>query len=266
MHTIALKTPLDEAGLPHRPARDALPAALADTFRYHHPHFLGTSPGEREGWVVYAFAPFTGLEPQPEFPQDAYEVEALTWELSEPLHRQYTAALVLWSHARLRHQAKPLLHKAASLWSAWVTARDELVSVFEEFWTTSDGRWRAQILRLTDVERAANKAADDWDTVAAKLAQAAADQTDVAGYNAKLPLTTVARELGLDTTDWIVHHIDDYTKPLPQFRVVCNGDERWDRATPLVGSATQLIEAQRERLREVADLAGDSGPAHQSLA
>uniref|UniRef100_UPI002F90D82F hypothetical protein n=1 Tax=Streptomyces sp. NBC_01562 TaxID=2975879 RepID=UPI002F90D82F len=260
VHTIPLKTPLDDTGLPHSPA----PAA-SDTSRYNHSHFLGTSPGEREGWVVYTFAPFTGREPKPQFPDAAFDDKSLTWQMREPLHRQYTAAQVLWSHARFRNQAKPLLIQAAPLWAAWMTARDELVAAFEKFWSTGDGHWRAQLLRLTDAERTASKAADDWDTVAAKLAQAVADQIDLVGWEEELPLATVAQEHGLDVSGWMVHHVDDYAHPLPQYLIVRDGVDHWGRATPLAASAAQLIESQRERLREVAGLAGDFAPAHHPL-
>ncbi|WP_438490723.1 hypothetical protein [Streptomyces sp. S186] len=266
MHTIPLRMPLDDTGLPHRQEPSApAPAAPVNASRYNHPHFLGTSPGEREGWIVYTFAPFTGTEPTPTFPTTAYDDTSLTWELRDSLHDQYTAARIAWSHARLRRQAKALLHKAASLWTAWTTARDELIAVFEEFWSTSDGHWRAQLLRLTDAERAVNKAAGDWDTVAAKLAKVAADQIDVAGYDEKLPLTTVAQELGYDASDWMIHPVDDYAHPLPQYRIVRNGVDYYGRATPLTASATQLVEAQRERLREVANLAGAADPADRAL-
>ncbi|MEU2873022.1 hypothetical protein ABZ769_28125 [Streptomyces olivoreticuli] len=266
MHTIPLRTPLDDTGLPHHQDLTVPPAAPADTSRYNHPHFLGTSPGEREGWTDYCFAPFTGMEPKPQFPRAAYDDEALaSWEASEPLHRQYTAARVLWSQARLRHQVKPLLGKAASSWTAWTTARDELVAAFEQFWSTSDGHWRAQLLRLTDAERAVSKAAEDWDTVAGKFAKAVVDQIEVAGYDDKLPLTVVAKESGLDASDWLVHDADDYKHPLPQYQIVRNGTDRYGRATPLVASARQLIEAQRERLREVVGLAGDCDPAHRAF-
>ncbi|MGV4985825.1 hypothetical protein ACVB8X_07190 [Streptomyces sp. NRAIS4] len=265
-HTIPLKTPLDDTGLPRRSAPATAPAVTvsADTSRYHHPHFVSAQPGP--GHIAFRFRAFTGLEPKPQFPDAAYDDTALTWKLRGDLHDHYQAARVLWSQARLRHQAGPLLQQAAPLWTAWTTARDELTAVFEKFWSTSDGHWRAQLLRLTDAERAAAAAADGFDTVAAQLAQAVADQVDAAGWDEALELETVAKELGIDASDWTVLHVDDYTHPLPQYRVVRNGRDHWGRARPLAASAAQLIAGQRERLREVADLAGDLDPAHSALA
>lgn len=265
-HTIPLKTPLDDTGLLHRatPASPAVPAP-ADASRYYHPHFVDARPAPDGGSIAFRFRAFSGFESQPEMPAAAYDDPAMNWELRDQLRDQYTAARVLWSQSRLRRQATPLLHKAAPLWSAWTAARDELVATFGQFWSTGDGHWRAQLMRLTDAERAANEAADAFDSVALQLAQAAADQVDVAGWDEALPLTKVAGELGYDASDWKIHHVDDYTHPLPQYRIVRDGVDRWGRATPLAASATQLIEEQRERLREVATLAGDTDPARRAL-
>ncbi|MFD6114044.1 hypothetical protein ACFWG0_28650 [Streptomyces yangpuensis] len=265
-HTIPLKTPLDDTGLPHRDTLTS-PAATApgvDVSRYHHPHFVAARP--TGSGTAYRFTAFTGYESRPEMPASAYDDPAMPWELRDRLRDQYTAARVLWSHSRLRCQAAPLLRKAAPLWSAWTAARDELVATFAQFWSTGDGLWRAQLLRLTEAERAAKEAAGAFDVVAGELAQAVADQVDVAGWDEVLPLTTVAGELGYDASDWTVHHVDDYTHPLPQYRIVRDGVDHYGRATPLTVSATQLIEEQRERLREVAALAGDPDQAHRTLA
>ncbi|MER5570512.1 hypothetical protein ABT083_30635 [Streptomyces goshikiensis] len=266
-HTIPLKTPLDDTGLPHRDTLTSPAVTVpADASRYYHRHFVDAGPAPDGGSIAFRFTAFTGYESQPEMPADVYDDPAMTWELRDQLRDQYTAARVLWSHSRLRRQAAPLLHKAAPLWSAWTAARDELVATFAEFWSTGDGLWRAQLLRLMDAERAAREAADAFDVVARDLAQAVADQVDVAGWDEALPLTTVAGELGYDASDWTVHHVDDYTHPLPQYRIARDGVDHYGRATPLTVSATQLIEEQRERLREVAALAGDHDQAHRTLA
>ncbi|MFJ6053629.1 hypothetical protein [Streptomyces sp. NPDC092307] len=265
-HTIPLKTPLDDTGLPHRDTLTGPAASVpADASRYFHRHFVDARPASGGG-TAFRFTAFTGYESQPEMPSGAYDDPAMTWELRVQLGDQYTAARVLWSHARLRRQAAPLLHKAAPLWSAWTAARDELVATFAQFWSTGDGLWRAQLLRLTDAERAAREAAGAFDEVARELAQAVADQVDVAGWDEELSLTTVAGELGYDASHWKVHHVDDYTHPLPQYRIVRDGVDHYGRATPLTVSATQLIEEQRERLREVAALAGDHDQAHRTPA
>lgn len=260
MHTIPLRTSLDVTGLSHHQGHPEQPPATAriDTSRFNHPHFLGTSRGESEGSIVYSFTPFTGAEERPRLPDAAHRDLPLGWQDWEPLARQWDAARILWSQARLRREATPLLHKAASRWADWTKARAQLTAVFDQFWSTGDGQWRAQLLRLTDAERAATTAAERWDTVAVDLAQAVADQIDVAGREEELPLITVAKEIGYDTSDWMVRPVADYCYPLPQYCVVRDGVDLWNRATPLVASATKLIEAQRERLREVAGLIGDT--------
>ncbi|MFE6911924.1 hypothetical protein [Streptomyces erythrochromogenes] len=80
-----------------------------------------------------------------------------------------------------------------------------------------------------------------------------------------LPLTTVAGEFGYDASDWTVHHVDDYTDSLPQYRIVRGCVGRYGRATPLTVSATQLMEEQRERLRVVAALVGDPDQVYRAL-
>ncbi|WP_148592709.1 hypothetical protein [Streptomyces sp. WAC01526] len=259
MHTIPLRTPLDDTGLAHHQDQvEQPPEPRLDTSRFNHPNFLGTSRGGREGWIVYSFTPFTGAEDMPRLSSVAYRDLPLGWQDWEPLSRQYEAARILWFHARLRRQATPLLHQAASRWTDWTEAQAQLIAAFDQFWSTGDGQWCAQLLRLIDAERAAATAADRWDTVAGLLAQAAADQIDVAGREEELPLTTVAKEIGYDASDWMVRPVDDYCHPLPQYRIVRDGVDRWGRATPLAASAAKLIEAQRERLREVASLTGDT--------
>ncbi|MEU2855533.1 hypothetical protein [Streptomyces syringium] len=248
--TIALQHPLDDTGLPHRqtPAQPTpAPApAVADVARYHHPHFVRAEPGRSEGGVLYYFAPFTGREPEPEVPLAVYKDTAVTWEQSRELRNQYEAARIMWSKARLRLEAAPLLRRAAPLWEAWASTLAELRRVFGEFWSTADGQWRAQLLRLTDAERAARKAAGAWDGLAEQLAKLADAQVRVAGEYDELELGDVAREIGLDAKGWWIEHISEY-EPVPYSR----------HDTPVVGDLNRVIEEQRERLREVAGLAGD---------
>ncbi|MEU4898216.1 hypothetical protein AB0B12_37910 [Streptomyces sp. NPDC044780] len=252
--TIALKHPLD-GGLPRQqtPAEPtATPAApVADLSRYHHPHFQRAEPGQYEGWTTYWFAPFTGREPEPKMPSAVYDDKTTTYEQRQQLRHQYQAARTVWSQARLRRQAGPLLRQAAPLWEAWQTALAELHQVFKGFWETEDGKWRAQLLRLTDAEQAAKKAAIAWDDVAEKLAKLAEEQIQVAGQRDELRLTTVAKELGLDASAWSIDLVWEY--------------ESAYGATPLVADLTRQIEAQRERLREVAHMAGQSDPARRAL-
>jgi hypothetical protein len=242
--TIALAHDLDHSGLHDGPpASPIAPAPLVDTSRYDHPLFQRSEPGRYEGVVTYYFAAFTGSEPEPQTPLAAYEV--LGREQTAELGRQYEAARILWSKARLRRQAAPVLTKAAPVWEAWTAAKAELERVYTAFWETADGRWRAQLLRLTDAENAAETAAGAWDESAQQLAQLADDQIAAAGHDDELRLTTVATEFGLDASDWHIDHIGAYT------------NRTWGRPTPLLERLAEQINKQRERLVEVARLAGD---------
>ncbi|MFE6713987.1 hypothetical protein [Streptomyces sp. NPDC057695] len=251
------RRPLDETSrLPQdvREAAAALAAAAAepqlspaaDIARYCHPHYLRAEPAAFDT-VTFSFRAFTGREPRPEMPREAWDDPALTWEQKRELDSQYTVAESLWSQGRLRIQAAPVMRRAAPLWQAWKTAQAELRETFEVFRHTPDGMWRAQLLRLTDAERSALEAATAWDTVAEELSLLAAEQRRAATEEHELELTTVAKELDLDASGWDIHWPDDYT---PR-------SHSWHHQTPTVRSLTTEIEQQRERLTEVARLAGD---------
>ncbi|MEH0557453.1 hypothetical protein [Streptomyces sp. B21-101] len=198
--------------------------------------------------MTYSFRAFTGLEEQPRMSIEAIRDRTLTREQSAELSGEYEAARVLWSKARLRLQAGPLLKQAAPLWEAWTAAHGQLVATFGAFWTTEDGRWRAQLLRLTDDERAAQSAAETFDEIAEKLTRLAEEQIRVAGEDEDLPLSTIAKELGLDDSDWHIAWHGAYTSSTASWRGI--GDR-------LIDKLHKEIDAQRERLREVQVLAGD---------
>ncbi|MEU1377969.1 hypothetical protein ABZ442_30595 [Streptomyces triculaminicus] len=255
MHdTIPLKHPLDGTGLsrqqaPAVPTRSAPAPAAAGMSRYHYPAFQKAEPGRSEGWVTYHFTGFSGREPEPEMPLAVWTDKTLTQEQRSALSDEYEAARILWSKARLRLQATPVLRQAVLPWQAWEAAQANLRRVFEGFWETEDGRWRAQLLRLTDAERAAKKAAEAWDAIAEQLARLSADQVRAAGYDEELELTTVAKEIDLDTSKcskWLIDQVSEY-EPTRYSQ----------RDTPLVRELIREIDAQRERLREVLHFAGD---------
>ncbi|WP_331762341.1 hypothetical protein OG612_45120 (plasmid) [Streptomyces sp. NBC_01527] len=248
-YTIPLKRPLDDTGLSHRQtAAQSTPSRaqiVADVARYHHPHFLQVEPGRYEGSVTYYFTAFTGRETEPEMPLTVYGDKSVTYEQRRELADQYEAARGAWSQARLRLEATPVLRKAAPLWEAWTTAQAALHQVFNEFRSTADGQWRAQLLRLTDAERAAKTAAEAWDKIAGQLAGLSAAQVRAAGEEHELELTDVAKEIGLDAQPWHINHTSEY-----------DPTHVW-HDTPVVAVLTLQIDQQRERLREVDHLAGD---------
>jgi hypothetical protein len=245
--TIALAHELDGSGLAHE-APVAVPAPwTADVNCYHHPHYRGSQPGEYPGQTIYSFSRFTGREELPRMPLAIYDDPAVTREQRQDIDHQYESARIVWSKARLRMLAGPLLREAAGQWRVYSERRDTLRNVYKTFWSTRDDHWRAQLLHLTDAQRAAQAAATEWDEVAKRLARLADDQIHAAGEFYELRLTTIAGELGITEADhWHIDHLSAYE------RVACQLCE-----TPLVGALTEEIESQRARLREVANLAGD---------
>ncbi|MEU3602252.1 hypothetical protein ABZ714_26570 [Streptomyces sp. NPDC006798] len=261
LRTIPLRRPLDGTGLPvpqtlPAPAEQPVPLPAADIARYYHPLFLRAEPGRDEGWVTYYFGGFTGHEPRPETPNAVWDDPSVTREQRRELEAQYDSARILWSKARLRLRAAPLLRAAAPLWEAWRQAQAEYHQVFTAFWTTPDAMWRAQLLKLTDAERAAMDTARAWDEIAGELAGLAAEQLRAAGEEDELPLTDVAREIGLDADGWTIACADEYAR---------GSSYSWHRQTPLVRALTTEIAAKRERLAEVARLADSPDTAQQPV-
>ncbi|MFE6460417.1 hypothetical protein ACFVP0_23570 [Streptomyces cinereoruber] len=264
--TIPLLHPLDDHGRLPRPlvgetgrlsqgvrdAADAVTAATAkpvlspaaDLARYAHPHYLRAEP-TAFGSATFHFKAFTGREPRPETPLAAWSDSELTYEQKKELDRQYDAARTLWSQMRLRLRAAPVVRRAAPLWQGWKDAEAGLRRVFAAFWSTPDGMWRAQLLKLTDAERAALAAARAWDEVAEELSLLAAEHRREVGEDEDLPLQAVAQELGLDASDWEISWPDEYKA----------GPYSWDSRTPMVRRIDAEAKRQRERLAEVARLA-----------
>ena len=258
--TIPLQHPLDDPCLPPRQA--TVPTAPStprppdgDIARYHHPHFQGTKLHPTEGTTVYCFERFTGREPAPDVPDAVYDDPTVSMEQFHSLREQYHVAAIMWSEARLRLQAGPLLRKAAPVWDAWSTALAELRAVHRALREIADDRWRARLLRLVDAEHAAFAAAEAWDAIAEELAKVEAEQVRVAGWGHGLRLDPVARDLGMDISAWVIEPADNYDLSRP-----------WRTATPVVEALRREIETQRERLREVARIAGDPAVAVDALA
>ncbi|WP_331759902.1 hypothetical protein OG422_31160 (plasmid) [Streptomyces sp. NBC_01525] len=246
--TRTLTQRLDDSGLPHRAATAPLlpkpttASPQSDPSRYHHPHFLGSEPG----WHVsirYYFTPFTGRERRPAVPDAAFADRTLTSSQRCELVEQYREAEALWSMAHLRVEARAALGLADERWQRLLIAREALNAAFQALFRTSDGRWKAALLRLTFAEAATRVAAKAWDQVAGQLAQLAADQVRVAGGHRELPITTVAREIGLDASAWRIGLAEDY-QPRP--------DAGWQ--SPALGEVTRVIAEQRLHIHEAANL------------
>lgn len=205
---------------------------------YHHPHFISAEHGE---WVtLYWFREFTGLEPEPEAPESAWDDDSLTWEDRRLLRCEYEGARCMWSKARFRRDAGPAIKSAVPVWQAYLQARSAMDAAFAAFWETGDNQWRAQILRLGDAHQQALRAAGDWDRVADGLARMRDEHLRYVGEGNELGLNDVGAAIGIDTTGW---HIDYWYY----------GKER--HGDGLVKEIREVIGEHERRLREVAELA-----------
>ena len=216
--------------------------AAADLTPFHHPHCLeGRLDTEYRFGTRYffRFLPFTGSEPEPDMP------DGLWGRLSEDdyylLRAEYRLAYDLWAQTRFRRDVTPVLRDALPVWQEYERARNAMAAAFAAFWDTSDLQWRAQILRLTDAHAQAEAAARNWDNVAASLARAEHEHLRDVGEEHELSLRAVAADAGLDISRWDIDPADAYTSS-------------WG-PRPAVGAVRDEIERQKERLKEVDELA-----------
>ena len=222
--------------------------AAADLTPFHHPHFID---GRRDteyrfgARYFFQFRPFTGSEPEPEMPDGLWN------QLSEEedyqlLRAEYRLAYELWAKARFRRDVTPMLRAAVPVWQEYEQARNAMAAAFAAFWETSDIQWRAQILRLTDAHAQAVAAARNWDSVAASLVQAQDKHLRDVGEEHELDLRDVAAGADLDISTWEICGDYDYKRPEWHYG---------EFVTPAVRAVREEIERQKERLKEVDELA-----------
>jgi 8-oxo-dGTP pyrophosphatase MutT (NUDIX family) len=222
--------------------------AAADLTPFHHPHFIdGRRDTEYRFGTRYffQFRPFTGSEPKPEMPDGLWN------QLSEEddyqlLRAEYRLAYELWAKARFRRDVTSMLRAAVPVWQEYEQARNAMAAAFAAFWETSDIQWRAQILRLTDAHAQAVAAARNWDSVAASLTRAEHEHLRDVGEEHELSLRDVAAETGLDISTWEISGDYDYKRPEWHYG---------EFVTPTVRAVREEIERQKERLKEVDELA-----------
>ena len=212
---------------------------------YHHPHLVSVAPGRWEGDKTYTFRLFTGSEAKPASDWDRWRADGLSPDDCLALSSEYEAAGRMWGQAAFKLAARPALVKAEPTWREYQQARAELESVFASFWETADGRWRAQLLRLTDAQQAAVRAANRWDEVSESLAELEYEHGREVGDDYSLTLSRVAPEFGLDVKDWEIYHFTEYQGAFSY------------GGRPGLRKLGEEIEGQNKRLREIADLAGE---------
>jgi hypothetical protein len=212
---------------------------------FHHPHLVCAGPGRREGETQYTWKPFTGREPEPRLPVDAEELladDGMSYAQYRVLENEYHSARVMWSRARFTEQARARAVKAAPVWEAYAERRGEMDALFAAFRETADGKWRAQIMRLTEAHRAARAAAVAWDEECRALAELVHEHQQAAGYSEALRLDEVVPDL--DIRAWQVSSHEEYQ------------EYGWHSCL-LASGVEEAIEEQRERLREIAALTAD---------
>ncbi len=229
---------------------------------YHHPNFLSVNrPSETR--FEFAFKPFTGREPKPEIPDvpyrrrfaadDGAELEAgLSHDELIPLYQEYDAARKLWATARFRGKLPSLVAQVGPVWSAYQQARAAMNEAYDALLTTGDGTWRAQVMRLTGLQADARVAAAAWDAAEEKLLKADHAFRVEAGFenddwNAP-ELEDLVSELGTDAKAWKFNALGDHQAEPYSLR---------DFVGPAAKDTAAVIEQQRNRIREVADLTGE---------
>lgn len=224
-----------------------MPTTTDHLVQYHHPHYIsGTVTTTRSGSMrlEIQMRPFTGIEPEPTEPP---EIWGLDREDRELLRAEYQILRGEWAKARLRKDARPVLAQAAPVWENYRAAREAMDAEYAKFWTgeADGGKWKRQVLHLVEAQETALAAAQDWDNTAVELARLERFAIDAISH---YRLTHAASDIGMDISTWDVRDLDDY-----------EGDKSWGWSPRLLAQdvATE-IEQQKERLKQVAELAGDT--------
>jgi hypothetical protein len=242
----------------------AVQTATDPLAKFHHPHTL-TGRRVSEGSYEFQFQPFTGKEPRPEFPSAAYEATyvnadgveqrlGLWGEGMDMLRAEYDAALRLWAERRFRSQLPPMLAKASPVHTAYQAAREAMAKAYEQLLNTGDSDWRASIMRLTVLQDEARVAAAAWDKAEAELLMLEDGFHKEAGYHyedwQKPELRNMLAEYGVDAKAWDLNQLDDHKADRYTPR---------DPVPPATKDTAAAIEEQNDRIRRVAELAGEPG-------
>jgi hypothetical protein len=230
---------------PGQQEEETMSVGAADLSPFHHPHFIAGELTSRDAYGAYyafQFSPFSGDEAEPRLPDKNGVWERVSSDDYRFLAAEYECAYTMWAQARFRLAAAPMLQAAAPVWQEYDRAREAMAAAFAAFWETSDGAWRAQILRLTDAHAQAVAAAEKWDATACGLARAWHDHLGDVGETRELDLQDVASGVGLDISRWDIDSADAYAGS-------------WARNWPAARAALEEIERQKERLKEVDELA-----------
>lgn len=222
--------------------------------KHHHPHFLyaKTQSVFDTPSYTFTFKPFTGYEPEPDGNaawRKYHDDPALTSDDRQFLSIEYRAARIQWGRARFARRAQAMLREASPVWRDYLSARKEMDTLFGGFSHTTNGKWRARILQLTDAHELVRKQARRWDKVAERLARLQDEHLRTVGEEHETLLHEVARTLSpsMNIEDWEIGCLYEYERSPNSYGFV----------TPLVEKVEEEIERQRTSLAEVSNLAGD---------
>ncbi len=180
---------------------------------WHHPHHIAThhtSYGTR-----YEFKPFTGDEPEPRIPdnveaafmaaRDAHPYDSDTGRAvsasSRAAYAEERAANTMWQVARHNRDTIALIKQVAPLLATMQQAKQAAVAAYEALHATPDGFWQAQLLTITQLRKAALRAARQLDAVASGLATVADGLPE--RVLAEIPaFAELEKAAGTDLGDW----------------------------------------------------------------
>lgn len=249
----------DASGVAINTARSAITAQEATVqtatdphAKYHHPHFVSVERTRTGGWK-FTFKAFTGQEPEPEAPQAIHRDDTVPHEQKSVLFREYDVAKEMWGTARFHLRARPLVPEIAPLWDAYQQARTAMNAAFDSLMSTSDNTWRAQVMKLTSLHREAREAADTWDQAAKRLAAVYEEYLRDVGMARAEPMSFIFSGYDIDTTDWNLETVKDYEQLSWHYG---------EFLTPSVRAIAKEIDQQKTRIREVADLTGETTDQH----
>ncbi|MBP5926804.1 hypothetical protein F3K32_43165 [Streptomyces sp. LBUM 1483] len=207
MHTIPLRTPLDESVLPHpAPAAAEVPAPehgagpslgtvtispeenrqIFQRLAPHLPTYLRRIENHPSGWGLrYTFDPFTGREKAPAVPRSFYDDPQLRYvrEEDDPAEHKlreaadhilcalYDQAYAEWKDAAYVADLRLVIGDAPSRWATYDRAAKALEAAYAYLRTPQAApEWPAAVSRLVDAQEQTLAAAEAFDERAEAIA------------------------------------------------------------------------------------------------
>ncbi|WP_331724008.1 hypothetical protein [Streptomyces sp. NBC_00005] len=265
-HTLPLRAPLDDNGLPHH---DPVPAPalvtetstalgrnyritpegmteIFDRLRPHLPPYL-KAVHHHPTWLKFEFQPFTGREEEPCSPAVRTDPK-LAYGTDDEAERVLRSAAVgilddlyeqardQWRNAAYVEDLKQVVQDADALWKAYQRELTGMEAAYAYLRSPEAGaEWRSAVSRLIDAQERALRAAEAFDCRAVRIAEAHEKHSD-ADYGHTAALAAAGYPQG---ADWQIAYIDDY------------GTSR-----SLTGQLRRTVDDQNTHVAKVARLSG----------